>query len=457
MALEEILAAKRRRQLHASPRAIRPPVPCSGDGFLPSLRASELSFILECKAASPSAGVLIKDYSPGALAKQFDPVASAISVLTEPEFFGGSLSHLDQVRSVVNVPVLRKDFIFGPQEVQEARQHGADAVLLMLSVLNDESWQECFDEACRLNMDVLTEVHDEGELSRAMSLKAPIIGINNRNLKTLEIDLSVTERLAPRIPPDRYVVSESGILRRADVLRLAPLVNGFLVGSGLSRQKYPGRAARELIFGRVKVCGLTREQDAVDAWNLGATMGGLIFAESSPRRVDGKIGRRLVDAAPELMWVGVYRDQPGKEIADQVKELGLSAVQLHGHESRDYCCQLREKLPPGCEIWKAVEATRPIPTPEKFGADRVLIDSKAKGQLGGTGKLFDLSVLQGQALEECILAGGVSLASLDDALSLSPWMIDLNSGVESGPGHKERGKLAVVMKHLREMPRYRRN
>lgn len=456
MALEQILAAKRRRQLSDRPSAMAPAVPCCGDGFLHSLQSSDLGFILECKAASPSAGVLIENYAPGKLAKQFDSVASAISVLTEPEFFGGSLSHLDQVRSAVKAPVLRKDFILGAHEVQEARAHGADAVLLMLSVLDDVTWQSCFDQARRLKMDVLTEVHDEDELERALALKAPIIGINNRNLKTLQTDLSVTERLAPLIPRDRYVISESGITGREDIYRLGHLVNGFLVGSGLSRQQHPGRAARELIYGRVKVCGLSLERDAVDAWTLGATMGGLIFAPGSPRQVDFEVGRRLVAAAPDLMWVGVYRDQPEAEIAEHAKKLNLAAVQLHGRENGSYCRQLRQILPADCRIWKAVEATRPIPAPRELGADRVLIDSRVSGYLGGTGKAFDASLLRGQALEHCILAGGVSRDNLDDAVSLGPWMIDINSGVESAPGHKDARKLSEVMRHLRSIPRYRR-
>ncbi|MGH7057800.1 MAG: bifunctional indole-3-glycerol-phosphate synthase TrpC/phosphoribosylanthranilate isomerase TrpF, partial [Acetobacteraceae bacterium] len=374
MALEEILAAKRRRMATHScalPMALEPR---RGPGLAETLKKPRPAFILECKAASPSAGRLIENYDPAMLVADYDGVADAVSVLTEPEFFGGDLAHLERVREKTDVPLLRKDFILGPEEVREARAFGADAVLLMLSVLDDTRWKACHAVCRELGMDALAEVHDETELERALALDAPIIGINNRNLKTLEVDLAVTERLAPRIPPDRLVVSESGIASRADVLRLAPLVDGFLVGTRLSRGGRAAHTARELAFGRFKVCGLTRPGDAVAAWRAGAVMGGLIFAPDSLRRLDDASAKRVRAAAP-LDWVGVFRDQPVVEVVALAQELDLFAVQLHGSEDAVHVRRLRAVLPPACEVWKAVPARPPLPTPAEFGADRLLLDT----------------------------------------------------------------------------------
>src|SRR6185503_5015499 len=172
-----------------------------------------------------------------------------ISVITEPDFFHGSIDHLRMVRKRTLGPVLCKDFVVEPYQVVEARVAGADAVLLMMSVLDDDGYRECAAAAGQLGMDVLTEVHDEPELERALLLDARIIGINNRDLRTLEVDLATTERLAPGIPHGRLVVSESGIRNRLDVDRLSRSVRAFLVGSEIMRAANVGQAARRLVYG----------------------------------------------------------------------------------------------------------------------------------------------------------------------------------------------------------------
>jgi indole-3-glycerol phosphate synthase/phosphoribosylanthranilate isomerase len=450
MALEKILEAKRRR-LATKPVADYSPAPRNGRGLADALSRAGPAFILECKAASPSAGPLIENYDPAALASRYANVADAVSVLTEPEFFGGDLWHLAQVRATTNVPILRKDFILGPEEVREARAFGADAVLLMLSVLDDAGWRTCFDQCRALGMDALTEVHDASELERALALGAPIIGINNRNLKTLEVDLAVTERLASRIPSDRLVVSESGIAGRADVVRLAPRVDGFLIGTRLSRGGQPARTARELAFGRFKVCGLTRPEDAAAAWEAGAVLGGLIFATDSPRCIDEAAARRVQAAAP-LDWVGVFRDQPVGELAALTKSLSLFAVQLHGAEDAAYIHALRDKLPSDCAILKAVSARAPLPTVTECGADRLLLDTGREGKLGGSGIPFDAAALDGADLSQCVLAGGIAPENAAAAAKLQAWALDVNSGVEAAPGIKDATRLQALGQALRRVP-----
>lgn len=438
--------------MQAAPRrSSAAPKPHRGPGLAAALARPWPGLIFECKAASPSTGVLIEDYDPAVLADEYDGVADAVSVLTEPEFFGGALGDLARVRERIDVPILRKDFILGPDEVREARAYGADAVLLMLSVLDDVAWRTCFGAARALGMDALTEVHDETELERALILEAPIIGINNRNLKTLEVDLAVTERLAPQVSADRRVVCESGIATRADVARLAPLVDGFLVGTSLARAASPGGAARELTCGRVKLCGLTRAPDARAAWRAGAVMGGLIFAPDSPRRLD-EAGAQRVQAGAPLEWVGVFRDQPASEVAALARDLSLAAVQLHGAEDAAYARELRAALPRRCEIWKAVPGRAPLPAPASLGADRLLLDTGRGGRLGGSGVPFDAESFAGADLSACVLAGGIGPGNVQTAARLEPWMIDVNSGVEAAPGDKDEACLGELFARLRALP-----
>src|ERR1700754_5187288 len=188
-------------------------------------------FIMEVKKASPSEGAIRAKADPMAQALAYKGAADAISVLTDGPYFGGSLADLAAVRAVYDGPILAKDFVIDPRQVAEARLHGADAVLAMLSVLDDDEARAVMAAAGALGMDVLVEAHDEPEVRRAVALGAPLIGINNRDLKTLAVDLATTERLSRLIPADRTVVAESGIAARADVERLAPHADAFLVGT----------------------------------------------------------------------------------------------------------------------------------------------------------------------------------------------------------------------------------
>ena len=213
----------------------------SGQGLSP-----QPALIMECKAASPSRGTIRSDYDPAALAAQYAPYAAAVSVLTEPDRFNGSFDDLAAVREVVDVPVLCKDFIVDEVQVLAARSLGADAVLLMLSVVPDDVYRELADLAHSLGMEVLTEVSTPQEMHRASVLGAEVIGINNRNLRTLETDLARTEELAPLAPAGAVLVGESGVGAPDDVRRLSGLVDALLVGSSLSGAPDPAEAAREL-------------------------------------------------------------------------------------------------------------------------------------------------------------------------------------------------------------------
>jgi len=212
-------------------------------------RENGVALIAEVKKASPSAGVIRVDFDPVRIARQYEAAgASAISVLTDQEFFQGKLDYLEQIRAAVKLPLLRKDFIIEEIQIYEAAVRGADAVLLIAAILDDKQLREFRAIAEFLKMAALVEVHDELELDRALSAGAGIIGINNRNLHTFQVSLTTTEKLAAKIPTDRIIVAESGINTRADVERVAKArANAILVGESLMRAGSIAGKVKELL------------------------------------------------------------------------------------------------------------------------------------------------------------------------------------------------------------------
>jgi indole-3-glycerol phosphate synthase len=208
-----------------------------------------ISLIAELKKASPSKGLLREDFNPAAIAKiYFDAGTQAISVLTEEDYFQGSLACLNETRNVTAVPLLRKDFILEPYQIYESRYFGADAVLLIADLLTREQLSELMGLADSLGLDYLVEVHTEKELKKVLNLKVPVIGINNRDLHTLEVDLKTTERLFILIPKDKTVVVESGIKTAQDVLFLKILgVSAVLIGEAIISAPDAGKKIQELM------------------------------------------------------------------------------------------------------------------------------------------------------------------------------------------------------------------
>ncbi len=218
--------------------------------FVSALRqADEVGLIAEVKKASPSAGMIREDFNPVAIAKTYaENGASCISVLTDEHFFGGRLAYLTQIRDAVSLPILRKDFLLDPYQIVEARVAGADCVLLIAECLDDRSLSELYHHALELGMSALVELYDPENLDRVLKLNPPMIGINNRNLKTFLTDLNHTIRLRQRIPEDCLVIGESGIRTREDVQRLASAgVRGMLVGETLMRSEPIAAKVRELL------------------------------------------------------------------------------------------------------------------------------------------------------------------------------------------------------------------
>ena len=411
--------------------------------FYQALDQEHSVFILECKKASPSKGLIREDFDLDLIASVYKNYASAISVLTEEKYFQGDMEYINQVRQQVTQPVICKDFIVDPYQIYLARYYQADAILLMLSVLDDDAYQAYRDTAHSLNMGVLTEVSNEHELVRAIALNAKVIGINNRDLRDLSIDLNRTKELAVKIPKDRIVISESGIYNHQQVKELSQYANGFLVGSSIMSKANIDRACRQLILGENKVCGLTHARDAADAHKAGAIYGGLIFVEQSARFVALEQARLVMLGAP-LMYVGVFQNEDIELIAYTAKSLGLSAVQLHGDETPKYIKQLLSLLPKNCQIWKAHGVSDSLPAFEKYNVTKHVLDTRVGTQSGGTGQVFDWSLLDKQnSIDKStiLLAGGLNPDNAQQAALLGCAGLDFNSGVESEPGKKDAEKL----------------
>ena len=451
--LGEIAAAKRKELASrfdgVSLDALRSGARTTSRSLVDAVARPGSSFILEIKKSSPSAGAIRRDADAGAIARGYAGVADAISVLTDRKFFGGSPDDLTAARTAFGGPVLAKDFFIDPRQVVEARLAGADAVLVMLSLLGDSEAREIIGEARRFGMDVLVEAHDETEMRRAVALGAPLIGINNRDLRDLAIDLSTTERLA-RLAGDRLLVSESGIDGRTDVDRLSGHVNGFLVGSSLMRSDSPAEAARELVYGRVKLCGLT-SADHVRAGRA-ATFAGFVFVPGTPRHLTAEEAAPLAGLARcfGMKPAGVFRNAALSVVADLATLLNLEAVQLHGSEDVEYVRALRRQLHSSCEIWTAVSVGRePL---AGRGGDRILFDNGS----GGTGRSFDWDLVrQHPELPRVLIAGGIGPHNAHAAANLGAYAIDVGSSLDVVPGLKSPVKTRALFEALRPACRER--
>lgn len=445
---EEVAARKSALPLDTFKSQLTP----SQKSLFAALSEPNAGFIFECKKASPSKGLIRENFDLDEILAAYTPYAAGISVLTDEKYFQGTFEYLSYVTERVAQPVLNKDFFVDTYQVYLARYYNADAVLLMLSVLDDASYKELADVADSLNLDILTEVSNEEEMERAIALEAGIIGINNRDLRDLSTDLATTERLVPKLEDathDFVVISESGIYTHDDVLRLSAVSQGFLVGSALMAQEDLPRAVKTLVNGAVKVCGLTSSSQAQMAFEHGASFGGLIFAEKSPRCVSKDTALGITQSTPGA-YVGVFVNHSVDEVTDIASSLNLFAVQLHGSEDDAYINELAGKLPSHCEIWVAVGVKGSIPSEVSRHLNnklvhRVLLDCQVGNVKGGTGESFDWSLLDNiEQKQNIILAGGIGPDNVEDAIATGCGVLDVNSGVENAPGEKSAEKLAEL-------------
>ena len=454
--------------------------------------------IAEVKRASPSKGLLAERFDPATQARAYAAGgAAAISVLTEPDFFHGSLDHLRAVRAAVDIPVLRKDFLLDPYQVYEARAAGADAVLLICAMLNDHTLRELLALSRSLGMEPLVEAHNADEARRAVAAGAGVIGVNSRDLRTFAVDSDVVWRLRPLVPGDRLFVAESGIADGRDAARARAFgADAILVGEALMRASSPETLARSLATAPggttaqffaatanpyVKICGLKTEDDVRAALRVGADAFGLIFAPSR-RQLTPAHARTLVEAArahsvksaaadfvadreggpsgvvltaslPRRLAVGVFVNEPVARIAEIAAFVGLDAIQLSGDESPETCAAVARAT--GLPILRALRlrTADDLPLLDDYalaGATLMLDTPSDDGSYGGTGQPGDWRLAAEAARRwPIILAGGLTPDNLAEALAVAaPRGVDVSSGVETN-GAKDANKIAAFLRAAR--------
>ena|GEM_PF-96 len=457
-----------------------------GHPFERAVGAPGLSFICEVKKASPSRGVISSDYPYLDIAVDYEVGgAAAISVLTEPGHFLGSDSHLRAIADRVTVPVLRKDFTVDEYQIYQARTLGASAVLLICSLLSDTQLSEYMELAQSLGMCVLTETHDEADIERALTAGARIIGVNTRNLHDFSVDPTTGTSMRHLVPADRLFVWESGVRSHediADVVRAG--ADAVLMGEAL--MKVPNRAALLQKLRRtarhvqiedrhtssdapdvppvrgtrgpgVKICGITRHEDA-EALNQSLPQyAGFVFHPASRRHVDLETAldlRSLLD--PRILTVGVFQDAPVADVVEAVEASAVSMAQLHGAADGEYVLALRAAAP-HTPIIKAVAAldAGSIVDAAGVGADYLLVDSASPG----SGEGFDWAWLEEARLltdlPPIFLAGGLTPDTVGEACRLGVHAVDVSSGVESD-GLKDPAKIAAFIAAARGETRQER-
>ena len=430
----------------------------------PGRSKSQVRLIAEVKRASPSKGLLAPHLDPVELARSYEANgAAAISVLTEPHFFLGSPEYLTAIKQAVNIPVLRKDFIMDEYQVFEARAWGADAILLICAILDDRQLRHLLKAAHDQGMHCLVEVHNAGETRRAVEAGAVVIGINSRDLVTFDMNPSLIRELRQLIPTDRVVVAESGIHTAADTRRLARYdVQAMLVGESLVKSNDVATQMRSLLQGanesvQVKICGLRTQEHLNAAIDAGADMLGFVFYEPShrylaPQEVQAlwasPINREPADQSlPDL--VGVFVNKDAGFINDVAEQVGLHFVQLHSHESPEFCQQIKRPVLKALHLH--THADKGMIKAYQETTWRILLDTPTPAW-GGTGVTHDWSLARSVATEiPIMLAGGLTPENVAEAISqVHPWGIDVSSGVETNK-QKDVTKIRTFIENVRNV------
>ncbi|WP_343190474.1 bifunctional indole-3-glycerol-phosphate synthase TrpC/phosphoribosylanthranilate isomerase TrpF [Buchnera aphidicola (Mollitrichosiphum nigrofasciatum)] len=416
----------------------------SDRNFYSNLKKEYPAYILECKKYSPSHGLLRNKFDLPKITNIYKKYASAISVVTDEEFFKGSFKNLLLVRNNVHQPVLCKDFIIDKYQIYLARYYKADAILLMLSILNDAQYIYLSNIAKKLNMGILTEIYDINEMHRAQNLKAKVIGINNRNLNDLNINIQNTQKIAPLISKKTIIISESGINSFKQIKKLRKMVHGFLIGSYLMKKKNIDHAIKRLIFGNNKICGLTNTQDAICSEKNGAIYGGLILCKNSPRKININKAKKIISNT-NLKHVAVFQNNTARYIINVCKKINLYAIQLHGNETQEYINNIRRNISSKIKIWKSIPIINSFPNLKFIHVKKYIFDNI----IGGSGNTFNWSILKNKKINNIFIAGGLNIDNCKIALKFDCFGLDFNSGIESIPGIKSEKKIQKIFKILR--------
>ena len=426
----------------------------TGFPFEAALRQQDFNFICEVKKASPSKGIIAEHFPYLDIAKEYEVAgAAAISVLTEPDFFKGDKKYLQEIASIVKIPVLRKDFIIDEYQIYQAKIWGASAILLICACLDVQTLTKFRELADSLGLSSLVEAHDENEVQMAIDCGARIIGVNNRNLKDFTVDVQNSVRLRNLVQDEVIFVSESGLETPEDIQVLRDNNIGVaLMGETFMRS--PNKVEKlAYLYGptyytpKVKMCGISKVEIIPAVVEAKPDYMGLVFA-SSKRQVTVDQAKTLVEELhkqytkrynngaeqsnnDEIKTVGVFVNETLDNLVTIATEVNLDAVQLHGDEDEAFIQSLKERT--NVEVWKAVQI-RSAADAEVWidsSADMLLFDAYHKDERGGTGEVFDWSCLD-EFERPFMLAGGIDSTNVARAIrTVRPYGIDISSGIET--------------------------
>ncbi|WP_018663847.1 indole-3-glycerol phosphate synthase TrpC [Heyndrickxia acidiproducens] len=445
--LEKILAEKQKEveRLKADGAVFEPSGRKAASLYETFMHAEKTSIIAEIKRASPSKGDIKTSIDPVRQSIHYEKAgAGAISVLTDETFFKGSVQDLKAVSDAVKLPVLCKDFIIDEIQIERAKANGASVILLIAAALAPKRLKQLYAYAHKQGLEVLLEVHHEAELEIALAMGANIIGINNRNLKTFEVDLGVVERLAGMIrDPNILVISESGIRTRKDVLRAEKAgAKAILVGETFMRAGDPEKTIKQLIGvpekRKVKICGIRTLEAAKAAVEAGADMIGFVFADSRRKITPEKATQIAAQLPRDIEKVGVFVNEKPEIITKIADIAGLDYVQLHGDETPEQVAAIPYPVIKAC----AVQSRKDIEGLQAYRCDMVLLDSPKGKYRGGNGTAFDWELAKDLSKHRTvILAGGLSAENVAEAIfTARPQIVDVSSGVETD-GEKDTEKI----------------
>ena len=447
----------------------------TGFPFEVALRQQDFNFICEVKKASPSKGIIAEHFPYLEIVKEYEVAgAAAISVLTEPDFFKGDKKYLQEIASIVKIPVLRKDFIIDEYQIYQAKIWGASAILLICACLDVQTLTKFRELADSLGLSSLVEAHDENEVQMAIDCGARIIGVNNRNLKDFTVDVQNSVRLRNLVQDEVIFVSESGLETPEDIQVLRDNNIGVaLMGETFMRS--PNKVKKlAYLYGptyytpKVKMCGISKVETIPAVVEAKPDYMGLVFAPSK-RQVTVEQAKILIeelhrgyakkygsdtehDKNDTIKTVGVFVNETIDNLVTIANEANLDAVQLHGDEDEAFIQSLKERT--NVEVWKAIQI-RSAADAEAWidsSADMLLFDAYHKDERGGTGEVFDWSSLD--AFERpFMLAGGIDSTNVARAIrTVRPYGIDISSGIETN-GVKDDEKITAFTKIVKSIGR----
>lgn len=441
---QEVAKSKKNKPLSCFIDELKP----SEKDFKKAISKPGVNLIAELKKASPSSGVISKDFDINKIIKIYNKYASAISILTDEHFFSGSLENLKQTRIISKLPLLRKDFIIDEYQIYEARDAGADAILLIASILAKKQINNFIKIAKKYGMDCLVEVHNIKELKKILKTDVEIIGINNRNLENFKIDLSITLDLAKYIPTDKVIISESGINDYGDIINFDGMVNAVLAGTSLLKSNNIEHAIKNLLFPQVKICGIKKLEHAKIAAKSGADFLGFIFVEGRKRYVEPQEAKIIIQTIrknfPAIKIAGIFQNEKLDKVNEIAFSLNLDFAQLHGNESPNYCQNIIRPVIKAIKVGNSEPQI--IKTLNKY--DKNIASFLLDAQDGGRGKKFDWNLAKDLSRNyPIILSGGLNLKNVKQAVKIvHPRVVDVSSGVEDENGEKDGVKIKKFIK-----------